>query len=184
MPDKNPEYYSLETKITDVVVTKGKNKGKVKKGKIYTPVKNFGKVYELASNLVQTRNERASAIINSLAVLRGGAKQAAFETDVSPKVLIMAGLTCGNPIFNTLFEDDNSGNTRGKTVSIDVDALKEIVRDYKDKICTPVYIGIRTGFLKNEDEVRRELTRDDGFIVTTPIDAAKQLTESLPVGPS
>ena len=170
MPDKKPEYYSLETKTADVVITKGRNKGKVKQDKISTPVKQFGKVYELANNSAQTRKERASAIINSLAVLRGGAKQAAFETDVSPKVLVMAGLTCGNPIFNTLFKDDNSANTRGKTVSIEVYALKEIVSDYKDKICTPVYVGIRTGFLKNEDEVRLELTGEDGFIVTTPID--------------
>jgi CRISPR-associated protein Cst2 len=184
VPDKKPEYYSLETKIADVVETKGKNKGKVKKGKISTPIKQFGKVYELANNSAQIRKERASAIINSLAVLRGGAKQAAFETDVSPKILILAGLTCGNPIFNTVFEDDNSANTRGKTVSIDVHALKEIVRDYKDKICTPVYVGIRTGFLKNEDEVNDELTREDGFVVTTPRDAARQLTESLPVGSS
>ena len=63
-------------------------------------------------------------------------------------------------------------------------ALKEIVSDYKDRNITPVYVGIRTGFLKNEEEVRRELNREDGFIITTPIDAARQLTESLPVGPS
>ena len=184
VPDEKPEYYSLETKIEDVVVTKGKNKGKVVKGKISTPAKKFGNVYELANNLGQTRKERASAVINSLAVLRGGAKQAAFGTDVSPKVLIMAGLTCGNPIFNTIFEDDNSSNTRGKTVSIDVDALKEIVSDYKDRIVTPVYIGIRTGFLKYEEELRRELNRMDGFIVTTPREAARQLTERIPVDPS
>ena len=112
LPDK-PEYYSLETKVGDVVVTKGRKKGQVKKDKISTPVKQYGKVYELV-NASQTRKERASALINSLAVLRGGAKQAAFETDVSPKVLILAGLTCGNPIFNTLFQDDNSANTAAR----------------------------------------------------------------------
>ena len=72
--DEKPEYYSLETTIDDVVVTKGKNKGKVKKGKISTPVKQFGKVYELANNSAQTRKERASAIINSSGGLEGGSK--------------------------------------------------------------------------------------------------------------
>jgi CRISPR-associated protein Cst2 len=174
-----PEYYSLETKNADLVVTKGKKKGQTKKGKIYTPVEKYGKVYELV-DAIQTRKERASALINSIAVLRGGAKQAAFETDVSPKVLILAGLTCGNPIFNTLFQDDNSASTRGNTVSIDVTALKEIVKDYKDRIVTPVYVGIRAGFLKNEEEVKRELTKEKGFVLTTAIDAARQLTDSLP----
>jgi CRISPR-associated protein Cas7/Cst2/DevR subtype I-B len=180
VPDK-PEYYSLETKEGDVVVTKGRKKGHKEKAKISTPVKQYGKVYELV-NATQTRKERASALINSLAVLRGGAKQAAFETDVSLKVLILAGLTCGNPIFNTLFQDDNSASIRGKTVSIDVTALNEIVKDYKDRIVTPVYVGIRAGFLKNEEEVKCELTVDKGFVLTTAIDAARQLTDSLPAG--
>jgi CRISPR-associated protein Cst2 len=173
------EYYGLEETTADVIATSGKNKGKKEKKKVFTQKKNFGSVYEIF-NAVQKRKERAAAIIKTIAVLRGGAKQAAFETDVSPKVLIIAGLTCGNPIFNTLFKDDSTGNTRGKTVSLNVEALKEIVNDYKDRICTPIYVGIRTGFIKNEDEVRKELTKKDGFIVTTPIDAAKQIAEILP----
>jgi CRISPR-associated protein Cst2 len=139
--------------------------------------RKYGKIYELV-NAAKVRNERAAALIKTLAVLRGGAKQAAFGSDVSPKVLIMAGLSCGNPIFNKLFSDDSSAQTRGKTVSIDVDALKEIAKDYKNRLCTPIYVGIRTGFLKNEDEVRRELK--DGFVVTTPIDAGRQMAEALP----
>lgn len=183
LEDQKQEYYSLETTSRDFTITKGIKKGKIERRKVFTPKKQYGNVYEL-TNASRTRKERASALINSLAVLRGGAKQAAFGTDVTPKVLIMAGLTCGNPIFNTLFEDDNSHNIRGKTISIDINALKEIVKDFKDKICTDVYVGIRTGFLKKEDEVRRMLKKEDGFIVTTPRDAARQLTESLLVGQS
>jgi CRISPR-associated protein Cst2 len=174
-----PEYYSLETKEEDVVISKGKKKGQTKKGKVSRTTPEFGKIYELV-NAAQIRKERASALINSLAVLRGGAKQAAFHTDPSPKVIIMAGLSCGNPIFNTLFQDDNSLNARGKTVSIEVGALKDIVDNYRDRIVTKVYVGIRTGFLKNEDQVRNELTKEEGFEVTRIRDAAKQLTDSLP----
>jgi CRISPR-associated protein Cst2 len=116
-------------------------------------------------------------------VLRGGSKQAAFATDVSPKALIMAGLTCGNPIFNNLFEDKSNSSERGRTVIVNVNALKEIATDYKDRICTPVYIGIRTGFIQNEDEVRNleSVTEIDGikFVVTTPIDAARQMSQAL-----
>lgn len=166
-----PEYYSLPS-IT--VSEKGKDKKK-----FLPPKKEHGNVYELV-NTSKVRKERAAAIIKSLAVLRGGAKQAAFGTDVSPKVLIMAGLTCGNPVFNTIFEDDNSSPNRGKTVSINIKALKEIVKDYQDRICTPIFVGIRAGFLKNEEDVLQSLTRQDGFIVTTPIDAAHQMCGELP----
>lgn len=176
-----PEYYSLQTEVKDVVETKGKNKGKLKKDKVSTPVKQFGNVYEMA-NAIQVRKDRTSALLNSIAHLNGGAKQAAFHTDVAPKVLIMAGLSSGNPIFNRLFSDDNSGPNRGQTVSINVKALKEIASDYKDMLVTPIYVGIRTGFLKpeNEEQIKNELTRELGFIVTTPITAAQQLSNELP----
>jgi CRISPR-associated protein Cst2 len=175
---QQPEYFSLEKVTKNVRETEGKNKGKIVQKKVYEQKQKDGFIYEIA-NAKEKRKERASALIKSLAVLRGGAKQAAFETDVSPKVLIMAGLTCGNPIFDTIFEDDGTGKTRGKTVKINTGALKEIVKDYKDRICTPVFIGIRTGFIQNEDEVKK-LKEEGDYIVTTPIDAAKKMADSLP----
>ena len=54
------------------------------------------------------RKERASELLKALVRLRGGAKQAAFGTDVAPKVMILAGTSCGNPIFNSLFIDDGN----------------------------------------------------------------------------
>jgi CRISPR-associated protein Cst2 len=168
---EEPEYFSLEKETIPV-------KEKDKKKEVFEQKKKIGYVYEIA-DAEKIRKERASALIKALAVLRGGAKQAAFETDVSPKVLIMAGLTCGNPIFNTIFEDDSTGYTRGKTVSINVRALKEIVSDYRDRICTPVYIGIRTGFLKGENEAEVSTLSTPLYVVTTPIGAAKQMTDYL-----
>ena len=55
------------------------------------------------------RTERASELLKALSHLRGGAKQAAFGTDVAPKAIILAATTCGNPIFNSLFIDDGDG---------------------------------------------------------------------------
>jgi CRISPR-associated protein Cst2 len=131
-------------------------------------------------NAAEIRKQRATALLTSLAVLRGGAKQAAFGTDVAPKAIIMAGLTCGNPVFNNIFEDDSLKPTSiGKSVVLKIDTLKEVITDYADRITTPVIIGIRTGFLKNEEDVRRELTEEKGFIITTPIDAARQMASML-----
>jgi CRISPR-associated protein Cst2 len=182
IPSQQAEYYSLEKKIETVEET-DKKTGKMvtKKKEVQEPTKKYGKVYEIA-NAKKQRLDRASELIKALAVLRGGSKQAAFGTDVSPKVLILAGLTCGNPIFNNLFEDKNNSRARGKSVILNTEALKEITTDYKDRIKTPVFIGIRTGYLQNENEVRKlNSTMVDGikFIVTTPINAACMIADCL-----
>src|SRR5207247_1789380 len=92
-PDQ-PEYFGLE-KVGPDIPEEDKDKDKVKQLKkkqpkqYFTPIKKLGSIYELV-NAAQIRNERATALLNSLTVLRGGAKQAAFGTDVAPKVLVMA----------------------------------------------------------------------------------------------
>lgn len=186
-----PEYFSLEkASLSDAAASRqaGTATSKKPKKERFKPIKKFGSIYELA-NATQIRKERATALLKSLAVLRGGAKQAAFGTDVSPKVIIMAGMTCGNPIFNTLFEDNSLDPKMGKNVVLNVKAFKEIISDYKDRVCTPVIIGIRTGYMKNEQEIRElDNTEVEGsgirIAVTTPVDAAKQMTDLLAAGAS
>jgi CRISPR-associated protein Cas7/Cst2/DevR subtype I-B len=155
----------------------------------------LGKIYEL-TKAAASRKDRASALLKALAVLRGGAKQAQFGTDVAPKVLVMAGLTCGNPIFNQLFQDDSSAPI------FKVETFKEIIRDYTDRIVSSVVIGIRRDYLKNEPDVRglagwwkvnQQQSAVDGpseqkgeggswvqVKVGTPVDAAKAMATSLP----
>ena len=63
-----------------------------------------------------------------------------------------------------------------------VDALKEVAHDYSDRIVTPIFVGIRKGYLKNETEVLQlEKANDEGvsFIITTPIDSAEQMAKAL-----
>jgi len=106
----------------------------------------IGRVYRIA-DASSVRKQRAAALLKALAVLRGGAKQAQFGTDVAPKVLILAGLSCGNPIFNHLFKEGVEGP------ELKIETLKELIRDYADRIVTPVFVGIRAGYLKNEEAV-------------------------------
>ena len=106
----------------------------------------IGRVYRLV-NVEGMRKARASELFKAIAVLRGGAKQAQFGTDVAPKALILAGLTCGNPIFNHLFVDG------GDCPEFKIETFKELIQDYADRIVTPVLVGIRAGYLKNETEV-------------------------------
>jgi CRISPR-associated protein Cst2 len=142
----------------------------------------LGRIYRLSDR--SERKKRAQALFKALAVLRGGAKQAQFGTDIAPKAIIAAGLVGGNPIFNHLFQIDSES---GQAV-LDVKALKEITKDYSDRITTPVFVGIRTGYLKNEAEVRALTSSpvnqsDDskiGIRVLTPIEAANAIGELLP----
>lgn len=132
-------------------------------------------IYEIADN---PRKERATKILKALAVLRGGAKQAAFATDVAPKVIILAGLSCGNLIFNNLFEDTEEGT------KLKLDTLKEVIADYADRIVTPVFIGVRTGYLQPESEKELhcwvEQEADQKVVLSTPVEAVAQLTVALP----
>lgn len=107
----------------------------------------LGRVYQLVDTN-KVRRERASALFRALSVLRGGAKQAQFGMDIAPKVLVLAGLRGGNPIFNHLFEDNSDGP------ALKIDTFKEVIKDYADRIATPVLLGVRNGYLKNEADVR------------------------------
>jgi CRISPR-associated autoregulator DevR family len=142
-----------------------------------------GNIYQIVDEVKPTVKERASALFNALAVLRGGAKQAQFGTDIAPKALILAGTTSGNPIFNHLFKDEGDGP------SLKIETLKEIISDYSDRIVTPVIIGIRSGYLKNEEKVKKEFFDENNnpkpingvkILVMTPIEAAKKISECLP----
>ena len=135
--------------------------------------------YELV-NMQQICRDRSGALLKALSVLRGGAKQAAFGTDVAPKLLILAGLSCGNPIFNHLFSDEQTTGLVFKT-----DLFTELLRDYADRITTPVYIGLRSGYLQNEEEVRALATIhefDRGSVevkISTPREAAEAMASLL-----
>ncbi len=133
-----------------------------------------GKVYAMTDTT--QRKTRATELLKALSVLRGGAKQAQFGTDVTPKVIIAAGMTCGNPIFNHLLEDDVE-----KGVSLKIGVLKELISEFADRLATPVYIGVRTGHLSNEDAVQ-EFAKEMGatrVVVCTPREAIYKLTSQL-----
>lgn len=160
-----------------IELNNGKKEEFIKKNKIKVidDKGELGQVYEMVPN---PRKDRASALLKALSVLRGGAKQAQFGTDVSPKVLILAGLNCGNPIFNHIFNDAKEGP------EIKIDTLKEIIKDYADRLVTPVYLGIRKGYLnsKNETDVlalNNTEIKEVKIMVTTPIEATQRMAGEL-----
>lgn len=139
------------------------------------------KIYRMVDN---PRRERATKILKSLAVMRGGAKQAQFGTPVHPQAIIIAGLSCGNLIFNHLFTE-----SKEKGIEFRIDTFDEIVRDFTDRIVTSVYVGIRTGYLNPESEksLREKYSsqadgdaRRTNVVVCTPMEAINRVVEELP----
>lgn len=115
------------------------------------------------------RKKNASGLLKGLSFLRGGAKQSAFGSDVSPKVLILAGMQSANPVFNNIFDGT------GEKPKLNIDAILQIQKDYKERLATDIYIGIRSGYLQNEEEIKEKLT--EGFIIDSPIGVVQKFNE-------
>jgi CRISPR-associated protein Cst2 len=141
-----------------------KNKEKFNESNLYG---NKFKRYELKDAL-NIRKKHAAGLLKGLAFLRGGAKQAAFGADVSPKVLILAGMESANPVFNNLFIGT------GEKPALSLETLKQLAADYKEKLATPIYIGIRAGYLQNEDDVK---ALGGGFIIDSPVGVVNQFNQ-------
>lgn len=124
--------------------------------------------YEL-KNAVENRNVNAAGLLKGLAYLRGGAKQAAFGADVSPKVLVLAGMESANPIFNNLFIGT------GERPILNVELMLELAEDYKMKLATPIFLGFRKGYLQNETEILEKLK--DGFVLGSPVEVTNQFIQ-------
>ena len=124
-------------------------------------IEEIGKFKRYILKDAETKRKTHSAgLLKGLAYLRGGAKQSAFGADVSPKVLILAGMESANPVFNNLFIGT------GERPILNIEALKQIAEDYKAKLATPIYIGIREGYLQNEEEVK---AIGGSFVAKSPV---------------
>lgn len=120
----------------------------------------------------EERVKRASDVIKALPYLSGGAKNTSHLTDVSPNLLILTSISTGNNIFmNIVYEDKNE-------LTFDINALNEVLADYEDKLTSPIYIGMRKGFLP---ELYSELENinNDKIIFGSIKEITDKFTESI-----
>ncbi|RMG30456.1 MAG: hypothetical protein D6732_16200 [Methanobacteriota archaeon] len=138
------------------------------------PVYRNGEIVKRKDGLTDYQTEVAGALIKSIARLNGGAKMAQFGTSLNPSLILVAGMTVGIVPFEHLI-----GNKDGKPV-LNMQGLKELIKDYKDRFTTPFYIGMLSGYLGNEEEVR-DLSEVEGVevVVDTPIQVAEKLAAAL-----
>lgn len=103
------------------------------------------------------RAERVAALLRGLADLEGGAKLTLHYTDVTPAVAFFAVTRGGNHPFQRVIGADQE---TGEPV-LAVDALKEVLRVYRDQILSPLYVGWAAGFHDDQRERLAALTEED-----------------------
>ena len=123
----------------------------------------------------ETRIKRAQDIINALPYLSGGAKNTSHLTDVTPKILVLAAIDGGNHIFMNIVREENE-----ETI-FDIDALDEVINEYSDILKTDVYIGLRSGFLKDTQDKISEYANDkDNVHVGTIKEMTDKFSDEIP----
>ncbi len=118
----------------------------------------------------ETRIKRAQDIINALPYLSGGAKNTSHLTDVTPKILVLAAIDGGNHIFMNIVREEN-----GETI-FDIDALDEVINEYSEILKTDIFIGLRTGFLKDTQDKIIDYAKDKSNVHVGTI---KEITDKF-----
>ncbi len=94
---------------------------------------------------IKERLQRVRALLEALAVLDGGAKQALHYTDVSPDLVFVAVTKGGNHVFGHIMGADAQGRPQVK-----LEALAESLRVSGPDVLSNIYVGWVPGYLDAE----------------------------------
>lgn len=125
---------------------------------------------------VDQRKKRISDTISALKFLSGGAMQTLHHTDVTPKMIILAVINGGNNIFMDVFP-----HRKYEDGLINLDALTEVLTDYKADLLSGVYIGRMAGFGTDKDKELDQYKAPAGvsLTITTPAKAIDSFIEEI-----
>lgn len=154
-------YKNINAKLREEAVQAGAKE--IEDEKMRTASGDAAKLMRLSQ---ETRAKRAQDTLKALAVLDGGAKQATNFADVTPKFLILTTTTSGNHPFSHVVRE------KGGTTHLDIEALKEVLSDYKDQIAGKVFIGLRKGFLEDYRGDLEELAEQNDQVSFSSINSA------------
>lgn len=127
---------------------------------------------------LEERVHRVSKLIAAIGELQGGAKLTLHYTDVLPPLIVCAVMRGGNHPFSRIVK----ANDRGEP-EIVIEALKEVLRVYRDDIVSDIFIGWSRGYLDEERKKVEEMSEDDRsaktFRIAHPREAMAQLADVL-----
>lgn len=122
----------------------------------------------------EMRAKRIADTLLALEVINGGAMQTSNMGDVTPKLIVLTTLNSGNHLFSHLATDD-----LGKP-AFSLDALKQVLGDYTERILGKVYIGRRMGFMNQlEDSLKSYQKENENIFYGSVSQALKAYLEEL-----
>ena len=131
---------------------------------------NALKLYRMPKDI---RIKRVKEVLLALQILNGGAMQTTNMGDVTPKLIVLTTLNSGNHLFSHLAKDDLGKPT------FSVDALKQVVEDYKSRILGRVYIGRRMGFMDELEDSLQKYGKGEMIFYASVNDAIKAYVDEL-----
>jgi CRISPR-associated protein Cst2 len=111
----------------------------------------------------EERRKRAIETIKALKTISGGAMQTNNMADVTPKFIILATTNSGNHPFSHIAKGEGLYNN---IAVLNTDAIKEVLKDYKNQIIGNVFIGKRAGFMDEINEDLKALNSDNVKVLT------------------
>lgn len=110
----------------------------------------------------EVRLQRAKDTIQALKTISGGAMQTNNMGDVTPKFIVLATTSSGNHPFSHIVTGEGQANN--ERISLNLEGLKEVLKEYKEQFIGTVFIGKRNGFLNEYTDGLKELsTLGDGY---------------------
>lgn len=103
------------------------------------------------------REKRIVDTISALKTISGGAMQTNNMADVTPKFIILVTTNSGNHPFTHIAVGEGQ---RSEKPLLNIDGIKEVLKDYKDQIQGDVFIGKRSGFFDEYNEELKELAKE------------------------
>ena len=136
-----------------------------------------GNSHKLIRLTKEVRQKRISETILALKNISGGAMQTSNMGDVTPKFIVLATMNSGNHPFSHIA---SASGPDGDIADLNIDALKEVIIDYKDNFVGNIFIGKRTGFMDEKTAKLKELESQFSNVRVLPInEAIDQYTEQL-----
>lgn len=122
---------------------------------------------------VEERRRRLAVLLEGIANIRGGAKQAAHYEDHTPSMVLLAPLKGGVNPFKNVFSDD-----RGET-QFNVDVFLAELEAWEDQIDGEVIVGWNPGYLSEQYAAALPKLQEAGIIVKHPREALISLANKI-----
>jgi len=131
-----------------------------------------GRAYELD---LTARKQRLTQLLEGLAQICGGAKQAMHYTDISPRFVLLGVAKGGNHLFGT-----SIGATQDGKPTIKMAALAEAAHVFQGDLLSGFYAGLAQGYL---DEQRADLQKQIASLPKAflghPVEAIRRVIQDL-----